>query len=414
MKKIFYFSATLIILAAGACSSGKGGGDDGKKREDLVLTRTETEIANANNGFAFDIYRKINSGVNSQGNTVFSPLSLSLALSMLNNGAVGETQEQIVGTLGFTGKTAGDINGFYRKMLDAAVGLDPKVTIESANSIWIANNFPVKQSFVDVNVEWYDAAIRNVDFGASGTLKAINDWASDNTHGKIKDVLRQLDPQTVVLLMNALYYKGTWASEFKQSNTYDADFTKADGSNVKVKMMKQTLSTEYTENELYSSARLPFGNGAFYMSFILPNEGVTISDVLAGISDETVSGTDMPPYTNEVIFGLPRFKTEYDVELTDYFKDLGMRIPFTPSADFSAMHSSNDAVYVSLIKQKAFVEVDEKGAEAAAVTVVSTAVTSVGPGQEVPFILNRPFLFLIREHSTGVIYFMGEVNDPSR
>ena len=401
----FFLLTALLVMTAGC--AGDPGNNENKKRVDIELTRAEQGMVSSNNRFAFDIYSRISAEANSAENTVFSPLSLTLLMAMINNGAVGETQQQIMEPLGFGDYTADELNAFYRKMLDAAANLDPKVTVETANSIWVKNGFPVKPAFVKLNEESYDAEVKNVDLLNPATLTAINNWASQKTHGKIEKILDEIDPHTVMILMNALYFKGSWTDEFDKKSTKEEYFTKADGSKVKVKMMKQTQAAGYTENELYSSACLTFGNEAFYMSFILPNEGITISKVLSGIREECIAGTDLTDM-EKVSFSVPKFSAAFEMQLDKHLKKMGMELPFKGSADFSAMHSSPEPVWISFIKQKAFIEVDEKGAEAAAVTV-GGMVTEAGP-RSVSFILDRPFLFMIREASSGAIYFMGEYN----
>lgn len=383
-----------------------------KERVDIVLTKVEIDIVNSTNQFAFDLYRKIHLEEEMKSNLFISPLGVSLAFSMLNNGAAGDSagdsREEIQRVLGFDGYKAEEINSFYQKMLEAAMEIDPQVTLESANSIWIQDNFPVKENFVAVNKEYFDAEIKNVDFAKAATLKTINDWASEKTHGKITDFLKELSPDTRIFLMNALYFLGEWTEPFEKSNTRQDTFTNMNGNQVETPMMYASTYTRYHENDSYTMASLPYGNGAFYMLFILPNEGVALSDVVSKMDHASLAEAYDQGFSQEVNIKLPKFQSSYEIELNNILQDLGMETSFTDMADFSNM--SDIPLFISLVKQKAFVDVNEKGTEAAAVTGIGMDVTSAGPSpQPKNFFLDRPFLYLIKEVSTGTIFFMGEV-----
>lgn len=381
-------------------------------RQDIPLTSEEKELALLGNSFAYDLYAQVQA-TKETPNVVVSPLSVSLAFSMLNNGAAGTTREEIQKVLGFESYDAAGINSYYKKMIEAAATIDPRVILETANSIWTNNGFPILPEFVTVNQEAYDAEIRNEDFSLPATLDMINNWASEKTHGKIPTILDQLDPSTVVILMNALYFLGDWKDPFDKGYTVEAPFTNANGQTAKVDMMKKMESeTWYQENDQFATISLPYGNGAFYMQLLLPHENVSLENVAKDL-EKTLNWetTDLVGVRANVSLELPKFEIDFSVSLNEVLEELGMKAPFYPTtADFSAM--SEIPTFISFVKQKASITVNEKGSEAAAVTVIGMVESSVGdPVVARDFHVNRPFLFLIKELSTNAIFFMGEVTE---
>lgn len=383
-----------------------------KARVDIPLTEYEKQLVAAGNTFAYDLYTKVQA-VKETPNVILSPLSVSLAFSMLNNGAAGTTREEIQKVLGFEGYDAADINSYYKKMMEAAATVDPAVTLETANSIWTNKGFPLLPGFVTVNREAFGAELRSEDFSLPSTLKMINDWASEKTHGKIPTILDELDPATVVLLMNALYFMGDWSDPFDEGNTADAPFTNANGQTAKVKMMKKMENeTSYYENNQFATISLPYGNGAFYMQLILPHENVSLEavakDLQKNLNWET---SDLEGVLANVSLELPRFDIDFKIDLNDVLKELGMNAAFDSRADFSAM--SEISTYISFVKQKASITVNEEGTEAAAVTVIGSYETAAPSPTPVArdFHVDRPFLFLIKEVSTNAIFFMGEITE---
>jgi len=381
-------------------------------RTDIPLTQNEKQLAVAGNSFAYDLYTQIQA-TKETPNVVVSPLSVSLAFSMLNNGAAGTTQEEIQKVLGFEGYDAADINSYYKKMIEAATTIDPMVVLETANSIWTNNGFPILPEFVTVNKEAYDAEIRNENFSLPATLDMINNWASEKTHGKIPTILEELDPSTVVILMNALYFLGDWREPFEEENTFEAPFTNANGQTAKVDMMKKMEGeTWYQENDQFATISLPYGNGAFYMQLVLPHKNVSLEEVAKDL-EKTLNWetSDLKGVVANVSLQLPKFEIDFSVDLNEILEELGMKAPFNSAvANFSAM--SKIPTFISFVKQKASITVNEKGSEAAAVTVIGMVETSVGdPVVARDFHVNRPFLFLIKELSTNAIFFMGEITE---
>lgn len=408
MKKVVGIMMALLCLLS--CDNDGIDGPKRKERVDIPLTKAEEEVVARNNDFAFALFKDIVQK-ESKANTFISPLSVTAVFSMLNNGANGLTQEEIQKVLGYDGFSAEEINDFYLKILEAAVDIDPQVEVTLANSIWIAEGFPVLAPFIQVNKQYYQADVRNIDFSHPKAAGQINQWVSGKTNGKIPEMIDRLDASAIMHLINALYFNGEWEEPFEKSSTKDELFTNKDGSQAKVPLMYQMTHNVYAANDEYALTSLYYGNRAFEMVFILPHEGIELSSVIAGLTNdswrECLLLHSMPA---KVKLKLPRFKVEYNIELNDVLKELGIRSAFNGAADFSAI--SNQPLFVSRVFQKTYIEVNEKGTEAAASTDGEMMVSSPGPLPELTvteFYMNRPFLYFLRETSTGTVFFMGKI-----
>lgn len=405
MKKLVVMMASLLCLFA--CES-----EDvtpvKKKRVDIPLSVSETEMVNGGNDFAFNLFRKVNENHTQPTNTFISPISVSYAFSMLNNGANGITRKEIQKVLGNEGFTPEEVNTYCEKMMIASRDLDNEVIVETANSVWLRNGIRIIPSFTDACKKSYSSDINNVDFTQSRTLDQMNRWASDKTHGKVPSILDNLNPEAVFYLMNALYFKGSWEKPFDKKQTKNELFTNEGNSKVTVPMMNKTLPAAYFENDQFSMINLPYGNSAFNMLVLLPHEGVSVATVLAGLNQNSWKEMLQRPKGYQVRLKLPRFQVSYDIKLNEILDSLGMHSAFNSSnADFSSMCSN--PIFLTLARQKAFVQINEEGTEAAAVTIVGGDFTSPGPAPSRDFFVDRPFIYIIREYSTGAIFFMGAV-----
>jgi serpin B len=287
------------------------------------------------------------------------------------------------------------------------------VLLEIANSIWYRQGLTVLQEFVTTNQQYYDARVSSLDFDDAGAPGVINGWVSDKTQDKIKKIVEEIKPLTVMYLINAIYFKGIWQTEFKKENTSDGPFYLNTGSPVAVPVMKQTTTLRYTSNDLFSMAELPYGQGNFSMLVMLPQTGLSPDNI---VSELTPGNWDtwMGELTERnVDLKLPKFMFEYKNELNKELEAMGMGIAFSDGlADFSKISGIGE-LFISKVLHKSFVEVNEEGTEAAAVTAVEIEFTSVEPEPQVTeFHVDRPFLFAIRETSTGTILFIGRVNNP--
>jgi serpin B len=364
------------------------------------------------NEFAFGFFKTVVDNEEKE-NVFVSPLSASIALSMAANGAAESTLEEMKTTLGFENYSLDEMNVYYEKLVDGLPAVDNTTTLGIANSIWIKEGFNVKQPFVDVNKDRYDAEVKYLDFNSRQAVDVINQWCSDQTNRRITNILDYIDPDARLFLINALYFKGVWAGKFDRRNTVPDDFTAASGQKKKVDMMRRECGTPYASDEGLRILELPYGNEAFSMIILLPDEDQSIDNIVDRLTSENWKRWLERLNNHTVDVKLPKFKMEYSRELINDLKELGMNIPFGIDADFSKM--SDAGLFIGLVKQDAFVEVNEEGTEAAAVTVVGMFATSLPDGgkpQVIPFHVNRPFICIIKEKSTGAILFMGKVGNP--
>jgi serpin B len=396
-----------VILAA--CQSGNDLQTEKEKpdrveRQDIPLTKAEENIVKGNNAFGFNLLQAL-SEEEKKGNIFISPLSASLALGMLNNGAAGITSEEIRSALGYEGISTEDLNGYFQKMLATLTTLDPEVTLESANSIWIRNNFQVLPAFIEVNQNSYEATVSHADFSDPATLGLINGWCAEKTHGKIDEILTEIPSDVMIYLLNALYFKGLWTDPFEKSQTKDAPFANENGRKSIVPMMRQEVQMNYARNDLVEMVEATYGNEAFSMVFMLPVEGATLSGVvenLASVWSDCLAGLSLCT----IQLGIPRMELEYEAKFNSALKKLGM-VSMFGAADLSGIQPGSN-LFVSMVKQKTTLEVNEEGSEATAVTVVAISESaSIVTPAPIPFILNRPFLVFIKEKSTGAILFEG-------
>jgi serpin B len=367
--------------------------------KEIELTDGERHLIASNNDFAFNLFRK----ARGEESKVLSPLSITYALGMLNNGADGQTQQEINQTLGFGEAGADAINAFCQKMLKEAETLDEKTKSLIANTIFVNEGlgYVLQDDFIKKANDYYNAQPQNRDFNDGETMDVINQWASDHTEGMIPEVLSEdtFKPEAVSYLLNALYFKGMWSNPFDAAETKDEPF----GGGEAVPMMHKTdTEFEYAENDLYQAINLPYGNGAYRMSIFLPREDKTIGDVLDALngSNWQVNGS-----FREVDLKLPRFETDTNQDLVDIMSALGMPTAFTHDADFP--YFCNVPVFISNMFQVAKIKLDEEGTEAAAVTVIEIWENAM-PDEPVNFHATRPFLYVISEQSTGTIFFIGQ------
>lgn len=364
-------------------------------------------VINNSNEFGLDLFKSV-SAVDDE-NLMLSPLSASTALTMLLNGCGGQSYEQIHQMLGYEGLTMGEVNQVYASLTEQLLSADPKVELALANAVWYRMSFDVKQPYLDTMSWVFDSRIEGLDFNSPSALDVMNQWASDNTNGKILEVLDEISAEAVMFLMNALYFKGNWTWQFDPSKTSNGPFTLEDGSTVTVPIMQGELPVKTYYGNNYSALEMFYGRQNFSMIMIEPQN--TISEFLenfdVGAWQELTSSLDAAPVPSKMDIFIPKFKFEYEKQLNDQLQALGMTDVFIPSlANLSGI--SDASIYVSFVKQNTFVEVNEEGTEAAAVTTIGIEYTSINN-----FTLDKPFVFFIRERTTNTILFIGKVMDPS-
>lgn len=366
-------------------------------------------ISAGTNDFAFDFFKNLQETETADGNLFVSPLSLHMALGMLLNGAENETAIEILKTLKMEGISLADLNDAYKTLLNDMPVADSKVTLGLANSVWFRNNVQVETDFKNVLNKSFNADVTVLEFN-SAALNKINQWASDKTNGKIKKVLDQLDPSAVMYLLNALYFKGDWAEKFDSKNTQDKAFHLQTGTDKNVKMMYNNDDYAAGSFDKYLFAKLPYGNGQFEMTVILPQSGTSITDLLNSFTTEEWTKIKSVVGEQKVNVGLPRFTLNYTIQLNKTLAAMGLNKVFSNAAEFGKI-SRSAATAVSFIKQDTYLGIDEKGTEAAAVTTIGM-IGSPGPIEPLQIICDHPFGIIISEKTSNTILFMGRIMNP--
>ncbi len=411
-KPIFYF-ILIPALLLGSCQKDPNPQPGPKP---INLDQKSLQLLQTSNDFAFDIFNTVVSLEEEKDNLMISPLSISLALAMTYNGADNDTKEAFEKVLHLNGLSVEEINQSYQSLVSALLNVDPKVIMEIANSIWYRDDFSVENDFLNVNKTYYDAEITKLNFADPASVDIINNWVSNKTHEKIDKIIDKIEPENVMFLINAVYFKGIWKYQFNKEDTKEEPFFNQNGNFLKnVQMMSFKEKVNYTSNELFSAIDLPYGQGNFSMSILLPNFGISVDSVISSMNKDSWGNLINSFSDNiEVNVYLPKFKIESDKELKPDLTRLGMGIAFTDFADFTKINNAGN-LYISSVKHKTFIEVDEEGTEAAAVTSITISYTSAGGGGDgsIEFRADHPFVFVIRERTTGAIMFMGKVLEPN-
>ena len=407
-----YKSIITLFVISFLISSCSGIFDDSNNdKPDLNLSAEEVKLISSSNKFGFDLLKNINT--DEIGKDLFiSPISVSMALGMTYNGADGETKDAMRIALHLGDMTDDEITSSYKRLISLLLSLDPEVAMALANSIWYRDNVVFERAFLDIAREYFDAEVRGLDFSAPNAVDIINSWIEGKTNGLIKETLKPPIPLNAVMyLINAIYFKGTWTIQFDEEKTRDMTFYSSGEAQSTVKMMSLREEFPYYENDELQMVDLPYGNGDFSMTIVLPKKEKNIDALISEMSDESWNSltSNLSPDTGDIL--LPRFKLEYKTELIKPLTEMGMGIAFSGWANFSKMRSQND-LSISRVLHKSFVKVNEEGTEAAAVTVVEMSFTSIGPSHGFSMIVNRPFLFVIRENRTGAIMFIGKIVTP--
>ncbi len=396
----------ILIFYTTACSHSVG---PDPVPGDIVMTQKSASLVKAGNTFTFNLLNKI---PNSEGhNVMVSPLSISLALSMTLNGADGTTKSGIINALGLDVLSVDEINQIYFDLVNALKKADSNVIMNIANSIWIRKSYPVLEPFIVVNQKYYDAEVQTLDFDQAA-LAIINNWVNEKTNAKIPKILDQISADEIMFLINAIYFNGKWKVQFEKSNSQNGSFSPASGSNVTVPFMKINEQYGYSEQSGYRALKMPYGRGKFEMVLLLPDAGTSADQLINQMNPATWQGLKTALATKtKVEVWLPRFKFTWESELNDILSSLGMAVAFSRNdANFSKINA-NDQLFITKVKHKTFIDVNEEGTEAAGVTSIGIGVTSAGPSSP-QFHAVRPFLFFIAEEDTGAILFAGKVENP--
>lgn len=432
-KNLILWMGVVLMMTVGTSSCSKSDSEDIVNEEvtdneplsnennefkPIDLTRAEQELVTSNNDFAFNLFRKAGPRMTNGAagpcftepnkSTILSPISITYALGMLNNGAAGETQAQINKVLGFGETGADGINAFCKKMLTEAPKLDKLTKVMIANTIYMNQGYQLKPDFVTKAKDYYDAEPETRNFADGKTMDVINQWASDHTEKMIDKVLDndEFDPTAVSYLLNAFYFKGAWAEKFDKANTKDEAFTNENNQEVQVPMMHQEHEFNYTEDEDCQALCLPYGNNAYRMTILLPKEGRTVYSLAQKLTTQTWQRYQWMG-TAIVDVKLPRFESKTNVDLKPVMMALGMPNAFSDYlAEFP--HFCNVPTYIGLMKQVARIKLSEEGTEAAAVTVIGMEMAMPQEPKHVNFHATHPFIYIISEQSTGAIFFIGQ------
>ena len=417
---------TLGSLVA-ACSSSETIEDVGGPKyvnmyqevKPVQLTAEQTVFANDNNGFTLNFFQSLNGKTKNQS-VICSPLSITYVLSMVNDAATGTTEQELEQTLGFHAGGIQAVNDYCKNLIDNLPHVDEKVQLNIANAIFVNDKYQLKKQFQQDMANYYDAKAEALDFSSLSTLDRINGWCDEKTRGMIPTILERVDPRTVSYLLNAIYFKAEWASMFEKNETREEVFTTPDGE-TRVPLMHQNVYMNYLRNDQYAAVSIPYGNGQWMMTVMLPEDGKTTDDVISSLAASGWSTDFLKNPLREarryaVDLKLPRFETAFDTDdaggLIELLMGMGIRRAFDGnSAEIPNMCENGD-LYISMMKQKAKIKVNEEGSEAAAVTIAGlNFLSAVADTQEPPkatFHANRPFVYVIHEQSSGVILFVGK------
>lgn len=443
MKKISKLLGLAVVLSSTmvSCSSSEDDVDLGEAKTvvnmlsesvPVKLTAEQTLFVNDNNKFTMNFLKTVNEADRSGKSFIYSPLSITYVLGMVNDAATGLTEKELEETLGFHQGGIQAVNDYCKKLIDGLPKVDDKVTLNIANAIFLNKDFTLKPQFEQDMQTYYDAKAEALDFSASNTLDHINGWCKEKTNGMIPSILDDIDPLMVSYLLNAIYFKADWASKFDPKNTKNETFTpENDNSSTDIPMMHQNVLIQYINNSMFSAIMIPYGNGMWNMMVMLPEEGFTTDHIINHLAALGLNGVEgafceiedgiatmsvksFSPH--EVDLKLPRYETSSDTDdiedgLIGLMKKMGINRAFEDRlAEIPNMCEL--PVYIDMMRQKAKIKVSEEGSEAAAVTVAGVANYSMGSEPiEYPkatFHANRPFVYVIREQSSGVILFVGK------
>ncbi|MDD3731045.1 MAG: serpin family protein [candidate division Zixibacteria bacterium] len=411
-KHVCIFLVVMLGLLLFQCSNSTAPVNNNQPpdRTPAQLTANEKTLLESSNRFGLKLFQRVNAEEPSDKNLFLSPLSVSYALGMTLNGAAGATFDSMAATLEQAGLSLTEINEAYNSLEKILENADPSVVFNIANSIWSREDKEIKPLFIRRCGDYFDAVVRVMDFPEPADT--INQWVDVNTNGKIKDIVSSpLSPDIALLILNAIYFKGDWCIPFDTSKSINGKFHTAAGTTVDcrfmVKASDEDTTLRYYKNELFRAVTIPYGNKGFCMSLFLPEGSFTVDDIIGQMTASNWTAWLEGFCDDYILVIMPRFKFEYEIVLNRILQALGMEIAFNSSlADFTNMFVDGIG-WIDQVKHKTFVQVDEKGTEAAAVTSVSLIDVSF-----MPLAFDRPFLFVIHEQTSHTILFIGKITEP--
>jgi serpin B len=408
MKKLISLMMFLMVSFLWS-SCQKNGPNPDLQPVKIDLPLKAGQVIAGSNEFGIGLFTRI--AAQDDGNLMISPLSASINLTMLLNGCQENTYEEIKQMLGYpSDMSIEEINESYLSLVSQLIQADEKVKLHIANAMFYRNGFFVKEPFVQTLSEQFTAQVQGLDFSSESAINTINQWAADNTNDRINKVIDQIPDETVMFLMNALYFKGDWTKKFDKALTTDKDFRLGNGQLIQVPaMFESEMKALYYEHQNFEALEIPYGRKNFSMILLLPSG--TLNELYTQLDPatwaEVTSAFDKAGDWTDVMVTMPKFKFEYEKYMNAELADMGMVEAFDPQ--LANLNNISDAdLVVSFVKQNTFVEVNEEGTEAAAVTTTGIDAVSMGP----IFTIDKPFVFAIRERTTNALLFIGSVANP--
>jgi serpin B len=399
MKKVIPICVLMYLLAG--CSEQSIKPDNQPNLR--VLSTDEVTVSSSVNDFGFKLFRR----VNKNENTFISPLSVSMALGMVLNGASDETRQNIINTINFEGLTAEQVNQAYKDLTTLLLSMDRTVQMGIANSVWYHDDYHINGAFENVITNAYDGKVQSLDFKAATAKNTINNWVEDKTNSRIKNLIDQISGDEIMFLINAIYFKGDWQYQFDAAQTHVAPFTREDGTVTSVNMMRSKgAKIHYGTKDNVQLVDIPYGNGQFRMTILVPAEG-GVRDLADSLSSTQFNSWLADSDSVSVELEIPKFKMTWKKDLKADLEDMGLN-----TNGFPNLFEEPLPLAISRVIHQSFLEVNEKGSEAAAATAIGIELTSA-PSHPARITIDKPFLFFIRENHSGVILFSGMLQDPA-
>ncbi|MBP1968322.1 serpin B [Virgibacillus natechei] len=412
MKNIILLSLLVsICLIAVSCANEEHTDDFGLSTDADFNEDDYKSIIPSNNALGFSLITEVEA--NENGNSFVSPTSLLMALSMVYNGADGVTKEEMANVLQNEGMDIDEWNKANASLMSMLHRDSDHFQLHVANSIWLNDFFHFQDEFAQNNKDYFNAEIHEIDITDNESAERINDWVTDMTNDKIDNIVDSpLNPDLVAILINAIYFKGDWTYAFDENKTEERTFHLDDGTTKDVPLMTQSEDLAYMENESFQAVTLPYGDEEMSMNVFLPRENSSVDEFKAMLTEENWTAWSSQFDTKEGTIMLPKFQLEYETILNETLEKLGMESAFDEDANFPKMIEEDDPLWISQVKQKTFIDVNEEGTEAAAATSVEMEITSAPIDEPFHMEVNRPFFITITDDETDAILFMGSISNP--
>ncbi len=404
--------ASLLVIMTGCGTDNKSGGLEISK--DVEFDKKDYEkIVSPVNELGFKLLHEVEADENN--NTFISPTSLFMALAMIYNGADGVTKSEIAKVLHSEGIDVEELNKANASMMSVLNKEVDDIQLNIANSIWLNDKFTFQEDFEKNTKDYFNAEITEIDIADSKSAEQINSWVKEATNDKIEEIVDSpLDANLLAVLINAIYFKGSWTNEFDKNETTDRPFQLLDGSVKNVPLMAMKEEFSYFENEKFQAITLPYGDGELSMKVFLPKENSSLEEFKTMLTSENWAAWQKGFEVEEGTILLPKFQLEFEASLNEALKSLGMASAFDENANFTKMINEDEQVLITNVKQKTFIDVNEEGTEAAAVTGIEMGITSAPINEPFYMEVNRPFFFTITDDETDTILFMGSISNPEQ